>query len=148
MSSTKSQVALATNIPTNLSSAASASTAAAAAAVVVVASANAAVASNTNTTTGSGVGQVLGAVTPSGRAGSPLSAGSTAAAAASSSVASNNCNNSSEECQTVAGGSANLGRQNSFGNRRVSSTKWQLTEKIILCSGHQLGVWVIFMVVP
>ncbi|XP_017098360.2 protein encore isoform X6 [Drosophila bipectinata] len=116
MSSTKSQVALATNIPTNLSSAASASTAAAAAAVVVVASAsaNAAVAS---TTSGSG--------SPSGRAGSPP-ATAAAAATSSNSVASNNCN-SGEECQTGAGGAANLGRQNSFGNRRGNMKGKHLT---------------------
>ncbi|KAH8252097.1 hypothetical protein KR026_003039 [Drosophila bipectinata] len=121
MSSTKSQVALATNIPTNLSSAASASTAAAAAAVVVVASAsasaNAAVAS---TTSGSG----SGSGSPSGRAGSPPA--TAAAATSSNSVASNNCN-SGEECQTGAGGAANLGRQNSFGNRRGNMKGKHLT---------------------
>ncbi|KAH8303841.1 hypothetical protein KR018_011625 [Drosophila ironensis] len=126
MSSTKSQVALATNIPTNLSSAASASTAAAAAAVVV-ASANAAVASNTNSSgsvsgagLGLGVGQILGAVT----SGSPASLGSTTAAGSAS-----NCNSNiaSEECQTGAGGPANLGRQNSFGNRRGNMKGKHLT---------------------
>ncbi|XP_070071875.1 protein encore isoform X3 [Drosophila takahashii] len=148
MSSTKSQVALATNIPTNLSSAASASTAAAAAAVVVVASANAAVvASNTNSSglgsgSGSGIAGVTGSVaagaaTATGATGSTVTAAaalSSAAATSSTSVAtiSSNCsssnlnNNCGEECQTAAG-SSNLGRQNSFGNRRGNMKGKHLT---------------------
>ncbi|XP_016965653.1 protein encore isoform X3 [Drosophila biarmipes] len=142
MSSTKSQVALATNIPTNLSSAASASTAAAAAAVVVVASANAVVASNTNSSglgsgsgSGSGSGAGLsGSVATAGATGSTVTAATSAAAASSTSVAtiSSNCsssnlnNNCGEECQSAAGAS-NLGRQNSFGNRRGNMKGKHLT---------------------
>ncbi|XP_017058640.2 protein encore isoform X2 [Drosophila ficusphila] len=136
MSSTKSQVALATNIPTNLSSAASASTAAAAAAVVVVASANAAVASNTNSSeVGSGSGSGSGSVSGSA-SGSGSGAAGAAAATSSSSVItiSSNCsssnlnNNCGEEYQTVgSAGSANLGRQNSFGNRRGNMKGKHLT---------------------
>ncbi|XP_016969143.1 protein encore isoform X2 [Drosophila rhopaloa] len=143
MSSTKSQVALATNIPTNLSSAASASTAAAAAAVVVVASANAAVASNTNSSgvgvagPGSGSGSVSGPLVAgpgatSGASGSTVTAATSATATSSTSVVtiSSNCssslnNNCGEECQTA--GSANLGRQNSFGNRRGNMKGKHLT---------------------
>ncbi|XP_039489247.1 protein encore isoform X6 [Drosophila santomea] len=151
MSSTKSQVALATNIPTNLSSAASASTAVAAAAVVVVASANAAVASSANS---SGLGSVSGSGSGAGVSG-PVAAGaatavatgstvtaatSAAATSSSTSVATisascssssinniNNINNNcGEECQSAAG-SSNLGRQNSFGNRRGNMKGKHLT---------------------
>ncbi|XP_043651077.1 protein encore isoform X3 [Drosophila teissieri] len=156
MSSTKSQVALATNIPTNLSSAASASTAVAAAAVVVVASANAAVASSANSSgvgsvSGSGLGSgsgsgagagvsgpVAAGAATAGATGSTVTAATSAAATSSStSVATistscssssiNNINNNcGEECQSAAG-SSNLGRQNSFGNRRGNMKGKHLT---------------------
>nr|XP_036672348.1 protein encore isoform X2 [Drosophila suzukii] len=139
MSSTKSQVALATNIPTNLSSAASASTAAAAAAVVVVASANAVVASNTNSSglgsgSGSGAGLSGSVVTGAATAGATGSTVTAATSAVASSVATilSNCsssninNNCGEECQSAAG-SSNLGRQNSFGNRRGNMKGKHLT---------------------
>ncbi|KQS43527.1 protein encore isoform X5 [Drosophila erecta] len=149
MSSTKSQVALATNIPTNLSSAASASTAAAAAAVVVVASANAAVASSANSSvvgsglglgsgSGAGVsGPVATGAATAGATGSTVTAATSAAATSSTSVATistscssssiNNLNNNcGEECQSAAG-SSNLGRQNSFGNRRGNMKGKHLT---------------------
>ncbi|XP_034658114.1 protein encore isoform X5 [Drosophila subobscura] len=102
MSSTKSQVALATNIPTNISSAASASSSvAAAAAVVVVASASnsaAAVASSTPQTGiavagGGGGGGLAGTITGSASgsgagsvSGSGASSTATAAITSSSSV--------------------------------------------------------------
>ncbi|KAH8302686.1 hypothetical protein KR044_009533 [Drosophila immigrans] len=139
MSSTKSQVALATNIPTNLASAsASASaTSTAAAAVVVVA----AVASNNSTTspaTGATPAAAAAAAVVAAAATTTTAAqavtSSPAAATTASTVSTittqtatsnnNNCSNSSNEDTSSA---SNLGRQNSFGNRRGNMKGKHLT---------------------
>ncbi|KAH8366222.1 hypothetical protein KR093_010382 [Drosophila rubida] len=138
MSSTKSQVALATNIPTNLASASASATSSAAAAVVVVA----AVASN-NSTTSPATGAASSAVAAATTTTAAQAVTSSAAAATTATTVStittqtsasnnnnnsnsnNNCSNSSSNEDTSS--APNLGRQNSFGNRRGNMKGKHLT---------------------